>query len=120
MKNNLKKLIALLMLLWLPLSSASALAATVSMQMHEMHDTCHDTTVPVAQHQTTGSHHAPTQHNAPCSVCGACHLACAGYLATQAQELALLQPGSQPVAAYPVSFTSVTTAPLDPPPIARS
>ncbi|MBI1424287.1 MAG: DUF2946 domain-containing protein [Gammaproteobacteria bacterium] len=117
MSRLTRKFVAILMLLWLPLSASSALAATVSMQMH---DACHDMTMPTMQHQTTGNHHAAAQHSAPCSTCGACHLACSGYLATPPLELASLQFEGRLDIPYLVAFTSITTAPLDPPPLART
>ena len=119
MSRLTRKFIALLLLLWLPLSSGSALAATVSMQMH---DACHDMTVPTMQHQYAGDHHAVVQHGhgVPCSICGVCHLVCSGYLATLAPELAAVQFDDKLMTPYQVSFKSITTAPLDPPPLARS
>lgn len=120
MSRLTRKFVAILMLLWFPLSAGSALAATVSMQMH---DTCHDmNNVPTMQHQHAGDHHAATQHGhgVPCSVCGTCHLGCYAYLATSAQEPAALQFDGRLLTPYQVSFVSFTSAPLDPPPLARS
>ena len=115
-KSITRKFIVILMLLWLQLSSGSALAATVSMQMH---DACHDMAMPTMQFD--GHHHAPTQHRhgVSCNICGDCHIACCGYLASQPIELAAFQTTDGQVTPYLVAFTSVTVAPLDPPPLAR-
>ena len=113
-----RKFVAILMLLWLPLSSAGAMDMMVSMQAH---GGCHGMAMPAMQHQQTGNHHAAVQHDHACSLCGAaCHLACSGYLQPTALELAMLPTGSQSMPPYQVSFVSFTPAPLDPPPLARS
>jgi Protein of unknown function (DUF2946) len=117
MKNAIRKFVAILMLLWLPLSSASAQDMMVSMQAH---GSCHNMAMPAMQHQQTGNHHALAQHNHACTICGACHLACSGYLQPSSLELAMLPSGSQSIAPFQVSFVSFIPAPLDPPPLARS
>lgn len=114
-----RKFVAVLMLLWLPLSGGSALAASVSM---EAQGSCRDMGMPAMQQHDMGGHHAAGQHRhgASCDSCGVCHLACCGYLAPPSIELAALQLDGLPVTAYLVSFRSITSAPLDPPPLARS
>jgi len=114
-----KQFVALLLVLWLPLSGAGALAASLSMQMH---DACHEVAMTAMQHQHADDHQAAEHHghNAQCSECGVCHLAGSGYLATPVQELVTLQIAGKLITPYQVSFKSVTTAPLDPPPLARS
>lgn len=107
------------MLILFPLSGSSALAATVSLQMN---DSCYGMAMPVIQHHPESGIHKTfttyTQHGKSCNFSGTCHLSCIVYLAPPPQEFASLQMETQPVTPYLVSFTSVTSAPLNPPPLA--
>lgn len=107
------------MLILFPLSGSSALAATISLQMS---DSCSAKVMPVIQHQPAGLVHktvtSQIQHGKSCDSNGTCHFACIGYLATPPQDLTALQLEMQPVTPYLVSFTSITSAPLNPPPLA--
>jgi hypothetical protein len=121
MFSSCKKFVAVLMLILLPLSGSSALAATISMQKN---DACDGMAMTVIQHhQEGGTGNAATAHAHQCKSCsinGTCHLSCIGYLAPPSYELASLQPEMRPVTPYLVSFTSVTSAPLNPPPLASA
>jgi hypothetical protein len=125
MSHLSRKLVAVLMLLWLPLFSGSALATSVSMQLQ--HGGCHEAAAPQAMsHEDMGEHH---HHDAPaaadeqtpaCSSCGLCHLACTGYLAVPGAELVAVQTAAREVTPYLVVFHSFTSAPLVPPPLVRA
>ncbi len=128
-----RKFVAVLMLLWLPLFSASALAASVSMQMpqggcheamaeHEMPEMADMSGMDMSEHQ---QHHGETpaaadEQSSSCSSCGICHLACTAYLAVPAVELDAVQSSTQEIVPYLVSFRSITSAPLLPPPLVRA
>jgi len=130
-----QKIVAVLLAIWLPLFSGSALAASVAMQAmngdcspviaqsgeHHSHDaSAHDqhlnhTNLAAAQAHAAGQgdHHDPS-----CKNCGVCHLACYGYLATVAIGMLEAQPSAQSFTLSSTQFQSVTSAPLDPPPLA--
>lgn len=122
-----RKLVAVLMLLWLPLSSGSALAASISMQLQ--HGTCTESAAMQAMaHEDMAAHHqhheqAPattdTQDSA-CNDCGVCHLACTGYLAMPGVEMVAAQAPALESTPYLVSFHSHNSAPLLPPPLVRA
>jgi hypothetical protein len=124
-----KKMIAVFMMLWLPLFSGSALAASVTMQMPSSH--CHDEAMSMTQemdmagmdmseHQHSEMAAAADEHDPSCSACGVCHLACTGYLAVPGVEMAAVQNSTREITPYLVSFRSFTSAPLLPPPLARA
>ncbi len=123
MTRSTRKFIAMLMLLWLPLFTGSALAATVSMQLP--HGGCHEAAaMQTMAHGDMHEHHphhgeqAPADEHAPsCNTCGVCHLACTGYLAVPSTELAAVSTGTTDITPYLVAFRSVTFAPLVPPPL---
>lgn len=130
MFRSSRKFIAVLMLLWLPLSGGSALAATVSMQMPQ--GKCHEAAMSQAMSQAMshdmGEHHqhhgkmpaTTDEHSPSCSACGVCHLACTGYLAVPGVEPVALQTAAHEITPYLVVFHSVTSVPLVPPPLARA
>jgi hypothetical protein len=128
MFRSSRKFVAVLMLLWLPLSGGNALAATISMQVQQ--GECHEAAM---SHNDMGIHHmgAHHQHNAKmssaadkhgpsCNACGVCHLACTGYLAVPGMEIAAVQTTAREITPYLVVFHSVTSAPLVPPPLVRA
>jgi ferredoxin len=126
MFRKAKKFVAVLMLLWLPLFSSSALATSVSMLMQQAD--CHEASASQAMtyedmaehHQHHGEMAAAADEQAPsCNACGVCHLACTGYLAVPVVELVAAQTVARDSTPYSVSFISVSSAPLDPPPLAR-
>jgi len=122
-----RKLVAVLMLLWLPLSGGSALAASISMQLQ--HGGCTESAAMQAMaHEDMAAHHqhheqAPattdTQDSA-CNDCGVCHLACTGYLAVPSAEMVAAQTPALESTPYLVDFHSHTSAPLVPPPLVRA
>lgn len=119
--------IALLMLLWLPLFSASALAASVTMQMQP--DTCHEAAMQTMSHADMDGHmHHDGASAAPdndgaglsCDACDICHLAYTGYLTALGVELVAVRASAQKAVPYQDSFRSFTSAPLVRPPLARA
>ena len=118
------------MLLWLPLFSGSALAATVRMQLQ--HGNCHEAVVEQTMEHcdmmNMGGHHqhhdnapAPAEHHSPaCDTCGICHLVSAGYLGIPDTQPATAQAAADMTTPYLVAFTSFTSAPLLPPPLVRA
>lgn len=134
MSQSVRKFIAVLLAIWLPLFSGSVLAASVSMQFHagqshseqalneaipdmrqDMHDSCEQQFV-----GSSDTHAAPhDHHDKKCTACGVCHLACSGYLAvSDLSGLTRQQPDSV-LTTYLLSFNSVSSIPLLPPPLAR-
>ncbi|MDD2700660.1 MAG: DUF2946 family protein [Sideroxydans sp.] len=127
MSNLTRKIIAVIMLLWLPLSSGSALAASLGMQLQQ--GECHDSSMMMdMSHDDMGEHHMMHQDSAQtsddtassCSACSVCHLACSGYIAVAPTSAQILEATSQVIAFLPESFTSHITAPLLPPPLVRA
>jgi len=125
MSHLSKKLVAVLMMLWLPLFSGSALASAITMQMSG--GSCH-----VMSHGQMMSHthigKPQQQHKMPAAsdesnptgnTCGVCHLACTGYIAVSDLTPVVLQTATNGIVPYLVSFHSITFAPLLPPPLAR-
>jgi len=123
MSRTVRKLIALFMLLWLPLSGGNALAASLAMQLPN--GSCHEA-VAMSQHAT--GEHQPMQVNhamhdvptAPCTACGICHLACSGFILPQLELAVLVAPSALIVTFIPEIFVSHISAPLLPPPLARA
>lgn len=115
------------MLLWLPLSTGSALAASLSMQLQR--GGCHETAAMQAMsHEDMGEHHqhhgetpaAAGDQSPSCNACGICHLACTGYLAVPGAELVAVQTTTRETTPYLVVYHSFTSAPLVPPPLVRA
>jgi hypothetical protein len=124
-----RKFVAVLMLLWLPVFTGSALAASVSMQLPQAG--CHETaTAQTMSHEgmDMGEHHmhhsdvpaSADEHNPSCSSCGVCHLACTGYLGVPDVAMAAVQTAALETTPYLVVFHSFTSAPLVPPPLVRA
>jgi hypothetical protein len=120
-----RKFVAVLMLLWLPLFSGSALAATISMQLQR--GGCHEAAAAQAMsHEGMDEHHhggmpaAADEHGPACSACDICHLVSTGFLAVPSAELVAVQTAAREVTPYLVSFHSFTSAPLVPPPLVRA
>ncbi len=131
MSHLFRKFVAVLMLLWLPLFSGSALAATVSMQAQ--HGACHEAAMPEMHHADADDHQhhhaeaspaqdetASNDQGSSCNSCGICHLACSGYLAVPGVGAVAAQIAEQPVTPYHVAFRSITSTPLLPPPLVRA
>lgn len=128
MSRLTRKFIAVLMLLWLPIFTGSALAASVSMQMP--HGECHessasmsgvdmDMSMDMSDDDVSDDTVAADEHAPSCNDCGICHLACSAYLSAPHVALPSIQTSSLEVTPYLVAFTSLNSAPLDPPPLAR-
>lgn len=62
---------------------------------------------------------AQDQSDSSCTTCGVCHLACSGYLAVPEVATLNMPQGLTAVTPYLFSFHSITSTPLDPPPLAR-
>lgn len=126
MSRPFRQFIAVLLAVWLPLFSGSALAASVTMQMPGSH--CHDEEMSTMQDMDMsgmdpgeqGMPAAADDHQPSCNTCGVCHLACTGYLAVPGVEAVAAQVVARTVTPYLVSFHSVTSIPLVPPPLARA
>ena len=127
-----RKFVAVLMLLWLPLFSGAALAASVSMQAQRC--ACHEAGMQEMHHQDTDiqQHHqaelsgaqdqsaSHDQQDSSCNACGVCHLACSGYLAVPSMAAVAAHVTALTTTPYLVSFHSITSTPLVPPPLARA
>ncbi|MBU0689798.1 MAG: DUF2946 domain-containing protein [Gammaproteobacteria bacterium] len=125
MSKLTQKFIALLLLLWLPLFSANAVAESLSMQMQR--GDCHDS----SEMMMTMSHddmmdHGMMHHEAmqtsaddesSCTSCAICHVACSAFVDAPVMAMQLIETGSQPVRSIPETFVSHLSAPLDPPPL---
>ncbi len=138
-----RKFVAVLLAVWLPLFSGNALAASIVMQssngdchtavaqqvshpsqhasdmhqhMHHAQLTANQDQSPVHQEQQNSPHDS---QNSSCDNCGVCQLACSGYLAAVAINVAEAQPSAQSFTLSSTQYQSVTSAPLDPPPLAR-
>jgi hypothetical protein len=129
MSRLTRKFVAILMLLWLPVFSGSALAASVSMQLPSSH--CHDESMQMMSDMDMADmdmsamqHHnempAADEQNPSCSACGVCHLACTGYLAVPGVTAVAVQTSAREATPYLVIFHSFTSAPLVPPPLVRA
>ena len=124
MSKRFRKFIAVLMLLWLPLSGGSALAASLGMQLQQ--GSCHESAAMMdMSHADMGEHHMMQQNDAQtandgassCAACGFCHLACSGFIAVAPTSVQILETSSQVIAFLPETFTSHITTPLLPPPL---
>jgi hypothetical protein len=129
-----RKFVAVLLAVWLPFFGGNALAASIVMQsmngdchgvqqvlhpsqhVSDLHQHMHQVQLPANDHQSAGQHdsQSPT-----CNNCGVCQLACSGYLAAVTIDVAEAQPSSQSFTLSSAQFQSYTSAPLDPPPLAR-
>jgi hypothetical protein len=116
MSLSIRKLIAVLLAIWLPLFSGSALAASVAMQMPQG-DSCHEMAA-MQQMDEPPHDQSPAHDQHSCSACGVCHLACSGYLAVPEIKAAALSQTAASATPYQFSFHSITFIPLLPPPLA--
>lgn len=123
MSLPIRKLIAVLLAVWLPLFGGSAQAASISMQ----HGSCHEAGMEAMQMAGDHQHHhhaaaeqSPLHHGSSCNACGVCHLVCGGYLSVQEINTSTLQPTDASQTPYLLSFRSITSIPLLPPPLAQA
>jgi len=124
MSNLSRKFVAVLMLLWLPLSGGSALAASLAMQAQQ--GSCHQVSMQHDMHhhdsaadQAASHDHVAVQDqsDSSCNACGVCHLACSGYLAVPGLAAPDMPQTVAATTPYTVSFHSITSTPLVPPPL---
>ena len=132
----LRKYLSLLIAIWLPLFTGSALAASVTMQMTS--DDCppllaketrfHPSQSPSLHHHemhqidllARGDDPASgqqNQQNTSCKDCSVCHFACGGYLATEALKMTEPLLSTQEYSVQSTRFISYTSPPQDPPPL---
>jgi len=130
MTCSTRKFIAIIMLLWLPIFTGSALAASVSMQLQqgECHDAAMsheamsmDMNMDMANMSMDEHQQVPAGNHSPsCNDCGVCHLACTGYLAVPSVSVADVQTAARENTPYLLVFNSVSSVPLLPPPLVRA
>lgn len=132
MSHTVGKFIAVILAIWLPLFSGNALAVSVAMQQSmggnhhsvvaqqgEPH--CASTVQQHTQHVAADQDQSAGHQDQPGSEdCGTCHLACGGYLAAASIEVMEAQPSAQMFTPLSTQFQSITSTPLDPPPLARA
>lgn len=126
MSRSTSKIIAIILLLWMPLFTGNALAAAVGMRT--MHDSCLEAEATQEMtHGDMGEHqHADMQlplsdddHGSSCSSCGICHFACAAYLAMPMIDMPAVQVDALSFTAYLITYQSISFAPFTPPPSPR-
>lgn len=141
MSYPFRKLIVVLLAIWLPLFTGNALAMSIVMQsageachvkiapqtmQHEQHAAGHqhdhmnvsmDMSGDMAADQPS-AHSDELGHSADKN-CGICHLACCSYLAAVVGEMPSLPAVAQQFTLVALQFQSITLTPLDPPPLSR-
>ena len=125
MSNRFRKLIAVILLLWLPLFSASAVAESLAMQLQR--GDCHESSeMMMSMSHDDMMDHGMMHHEAmqasvddesSCTSCAICHVACSAFVDAPVVAMDLIETGSQPVRSIPETFVSHLSAPLDPPPL---
>ena len=138
-----RKFIAVILAIWLPRFSGNVLAVSVAMQA--MRGDCHSTAAQqdelhcastmqqhahhdqLAADQSAGhpdqqnqGQQNQDQQNPAGEDCGTCHLACCGYMAAAPIEVMEAQPAAKLFTLLSTQFRSITSTPLDPPPLARA
>lgn len=128
MSHAFGKFIAVIMVIWLPLFSGNALAASMVMQVMggdhhgavaqqgEPHMHCPS----AAQQHIQYSLLAADQDQSAGEDCGTCHFACGGYMATASIKVMEVQSLARLFISPSSQFQSITLTPLDPPPLARA
>ena len=120
MSLSVRKYIAVLLAIWLPLFSGSVLATSVSMQLHNSTSAVvisHDDVMEQGCEQQSVNNGHPDKK---CTACGVCHLACSGYLTVSELIHPTVQLSDVSGTHYLLSFNSTTSIPLLPPPLARA
>lgn len=125
MSMRSRKLIAVFLLLWLPLFSASAVAESLAMQLQR--SDCHESSdrmMPMShgdmmdhgmmQHESL---QAGDEDDSSCTSCAICHVASSAFLGAPAVAVQLIETGSQAVRSTPQTLVSHLSAPLVPPPL---
>ena len=131
-----RKFVAVILAIWFPLFSGSALANSVAMpsgggdcqtvvaqqntQTHQQasanHQHMHHAQPVVNQGQSAA---ADDHQDSSCNTGSLCHLACCVYMASPAAVVAEIQPAARPFTLPSTQFQSYVSAPLDPPPLSR-
>jgi hypothetical protein len=128
MSHTIRKLIAILLAIWIPLFSGNALASSISMHSDEAgrvekHDTAHAAAQPhpavAMDHCTMQSESANNHAHPDCKHSAACQLACSGFVATGWQGVFFSVSPEHAITPYLTSFQTRSVAPLDTPPLAR-
>lgn len=124
---RIRKFIAVILLLWLPIFSASAVAESLAMQMqrgdcHEsaqMMSMSHDDMMDhgMMHHETT---QASDEENSSCASSAICHVACSAFLDVPAVAMHFMATASQAVRSTPETLVSHLSPPLLPPPLAAA
>jgi hypothetical protein len=133
MSRSIKKLVAVLIAIWLPLFSGNALAVSVGMQ--SMGGDCR--AVAARQDERSLHHASISQHfqsaadqdqssclhdqqDSGCGSSGICHLACSAYLATASIKEVVALSFAQSFVPSLTQFQSIALTLLDPPPLTRA
>lgn len=137
MSRSIRKFIAILMLLWLPLFTGNALAASVAMQMAQ--GECDQAATPmmaamdmptmnmIGMDMTEHQHHyadeatpsSADKQDTSCNGCGVCHVACTAYLAAWGVVTIAPLTVARDATPYLTAYRSISSLPLLPPPLAR-
>ena len=122
MRYPAKKLVAFFLAVWLPFFSGHALTTSIAMQM--MSGTCPMMAAMHDHAQVTGQADPsqltePAAQNSSCHDNGVCQFACMGYLATVDTAVKHAPPVTPTYLQFSTLFQSITSTPLDPPPLAR-
>ena len=128
MNLHFRQFLAVFLAVWFPLFSGNALAASIVMP--SMGGDCQamqtvQTASAMDQHLQLAAdqqHQIPQhdQHNTCHNDHGICQLACCSYLAAVTLAIADIPSAAQLFAPSSTQFQSFTSAPLDPPPLARA
>ena len=131
MSRLVKKFIAVLLAVWLPLFVGNALAESVVMQSKG--GSCHTTAAPQnvqhAHHLSSALQHADHDgmtssqndpQNSSCNSHAICHLACCGYVAGSVFRVVAEQQTNRAITPYLVASYTLTLPLFDPPPLARA
>jgi len=135
MFHTIKKFIAVLLAIWLPLFSGNALAESVV--MHSKGGSCHAVAVQQSGHHSQQAsvqhmHHAHLaanhdlssihhdQQNSSCNDHAVCHQVCCGYVASSVSVIVAVQQADRIFAPYLDAPRTLTLPLFDPPPLARS
>ena len=127
-----RKFVALFLAIWLPFFSGNALADSIMMQAvgkdcpmmsagvdqpHSHLEQLQDMQLAMDPSHATPSHATPDQQGGCCNDSAVCHFACISYLATRAIAVKENPPSAQTYNQLSTHFQSITSAPLDPPPL---
>jgi len=137
MFHTVKKFVAVLLAIWLPLFSGNALAESIA--MHSKGGDCHAAVAKQSGHhshqvsdkhqhmhqaQLAANHDLPSGHhdqqNSSCKNHAICHMACCGYVAGSVSVIVAAQQADRIFTPYLDAFRTVTLPLFDPPPLARA